>query len=400
MAEAEAILLRRFTATGDAEAFAEIIRCHAGLVYGAAMRILADMDRAADVAQETFLQLAKDAPRVSGSLAGWLHRVATHKAIDQMRREASRKRCEAEYVGGPPQETSEWKELSRYVDEELNNLDEQTRDVLIAHFLESRTTRQIAAAQGVSQATVSRRVDAGVTRLRVALRRRGVLVAAGALSAMLGENAAQAAPAAVMMELGKIALVGAPAASVSVSAAHVVTTGLRAGVTAKVAVVAAVAVIGTGSVVTYQHAAGSRSSENTVVTRSPVSRTPSRTVSSSGSAAPSPAPRASAAGGGPSAAAQQWNDLINTARSQAGAQTDQQPMLVPQGAAAPVIPTIRMTGIPTHDETHSSNPRGHSGVVGECGRAALSTGVAGEIRRGSGPVEVLHCAIRRQHHVP
>ena len=45
MSESETILLRRFAATGDPEAFSEIVRRHAGLVYGACLRVLADKDR-------------------------------------------------------------------------------------------------------------------------------------------------------------------------------------------------------------------------------------------------------------------------------------------------------------------------------------------------------------------
>ncbi|MCK4292050.1 MAG: hypothetical protein KAY65_02550 [Planctomycetes bacterium] len=41
MLESENILLRRFAATGDAEAFAEVVRRHVGLVYGASLRVLA-----------------------------------------------------------------------------------------------------------------------------------------------------------------------------------------------------------------------------------------------------------------------------------------------------------------------------------------------------------------------
>jgi DNA-directed RNA polymerase specialized sigma24 family protein len=47
--ENESILLQRFAKTGDPEVFSEIVRRHAGLVYGACLRILADKDRAADV---------------------------------------------------------------------------------------------------------------------------------------------------------------------------------------------------------------------------------------------------------------------------------------------------------------------------------------------------------------
>ena len=319
MAEAEAVLLTRFTKAGDAEALAEIVRRHAGLVYAAALRILADVDTASDVAQETFLQLTKDAHRVRGSLPGWLHRVATHKAIDQMRRDSSRRRREAEYALGQPRAVVDWKDVSPYVDEELSKLDAGIRDTLVAHFLEGRTTRQIAAAQGVSQATISRRVDAGVARLRSALRRRGILVAAGALSALLSENAAQAAPPALMAELGKIALIGGHAAAVSGSAwtAQALASGLLTGVKANVVALAAVAVIGAGSVVTYRNATRPRPSENTVITRSATRRMSSRVVSSpalsSASSRSRPAGRTC-----PSEAAQRWNELISLGRAQAG----------------------------------------------------------------------------------
>ncbi len=260
MAETEAVLLSRFARTGDAEAFAEIIRRHAGLVYGAALRVLADMDRAADVAQETFLQLTKDARGVTGSLPGWLHRVATHKAIDQMRRESSRRHREAQYAAGRSRPIDQWKDVSPYVDEGLNDLNPELRDILIAHFLEGRTTRHIAAVRGISQATVSRRIEAGVTNLRMVLRRRGIIVGIGALSLLLGDNAVKAAPASLMGELGKIAMVGQHVATVSTAATassasgfQMVLSGAWASVKVKAIVAASVAVIGAGSVVTYHH---------------------------------------------------------------------------------------------------------------------------------------------------
>jgi RNA polymerase sigma factor (sigma-70 family) len=261
MAETEAILLSRFVHSGDAEAFAEIIRRYAGLVYGAALRVLADVDRASDIAQDTFLQLAKDAGSVTGSLPGWLHRVATHKAIDQVRRDATRRRREAEYsVARPEGETTDWREISPYVDEGLNLLDPHLRTILISHFLEGRSTREIARARGISQATVSRRIETGVELLRAGLRRRGILVAAGALGLLLGDNAVEAAPPALLTELGKIALVSgsfatSTAAAGTVSGLGVWTAGALAAIKANIAAIAttAVIIVGIGSVATYQH---------------------------------------------------------------------------------------------------------------------------------------------------
>jgi RNA polymerase sigma factor (sigma-70 family) len=318
MAETEAVLLDRFARTGDAEAFAEITRRHAGLVYGAALRILADMDRAADVAQETFLQLAKDAHKISGSLSGWLHRVATHRAIDQVRRDASRRRREDEYAANQVRQATEWKDLSRYVDQGLDELDAEMREILVAHYLEGRTTRQIGQAREISQATVSRRLDAGVMRLRSILRRRGVFVSAGLLGTMLTENAVQAAPAGVMTELGKMALVGsagaAATAGASASAAQAVGGGVIAGVKAKVVAAAVVAVVGVGSVVTYQQATNS--------SPEPAPQTSPADNSTSGPArravtTTTPPSRVSTQAAGPSQAAEEWTELIGSGEGRA-----------------------------------------------------------------------------------
>lgn len=271
--ETEVVLLRRFARTGDAEAFSEIIRRHAGLVYGAAWRILADMDRASDVAQETFLQLTKDAAKVTGSLPGWLHRVATHKAIDLVRRDSSRKHRETRYAAGQPREVRSWREISPHVDEGLNTLDTELREILVAHFLEGQSTRQIAGVRGISQATVSRRLEAGVATLRGRLRRRGLLVAAGTLSMLLGDRAVSAAPACLKMELGKMALAGGQAAAVSAAGAGASNTwsvlqstaeGVLTGIKTKLVAAAAVAAVGVGTVVTYQQIAGSAMPETTM----------------------------------------------------------------------------------------------------------------------------------------
>jgi RNA polymerase sigma factor (sigma-70 family) len=343
MAETEAILLKRFAKSRDAEAFAEISRRHAGLVYGAALRILADVDRASDVAQETFLQLTKDAATVTGSLPAWLHRVATHKAIDQVRREATRRRREAQYVAGRPDQTAEWKEISPYVDEGLDELDPGIREILVAHFLAGHTTRQIAGVQGISQATVSRRIEAGVEQLRAKLRRRGIIVAVGVLSSLLGENAVEAAPALLLSELGKMALAGGSAAVATAAATGTgsglgaAATGVVAAVKTHAAAVAAVAIIGAGSVITYQHAVKSTSmrSASSVpaapVLPSPPPRVSSPTVVSQRRPAPDT---------GRSPAAEEWDAMMNAVASQAGRRSGETPAAQPSEVQPQVASTV------------------------------------------------------------
>lgn len=249
MAENEIMLLERFAGTGDTEAFAQIVRQYAGLVYGTCLRILADTDAAADATQETFFQLMKRASEVRGSLAGWLHRVATGKAVDLIRRDSARRQRERQHVDDRSGEDRTWREVSPYVDEALTRLDDQTRDLLVGHYLEGRSMADLARQRGISRPTVSREIESGLARLRAQLRRQGVLVAAGALSTLLAQSTAQSAPAVVLQQLGRIALVwakAAPAASLS----SVLAYGLAAAAKVKVIIVAAIVVAGAG-LITY-----------------------------------------------------------------------------------------------------------------------------------------------------
>jgi len=242
-------LLRRFAEKGDAEAFSEIVRRHAGLVYGASLRVLEDKTRAADVVQETFFQLYKDAGHITGPVSSWLHSVATRKAIDVVRKDSRRKRREVKYAVERLREAESWQDISGHIDEGLDELDDQTREILIQRFFEGRSMADIAGEMGISQPTVSRRVESGVSKLRETLRKRGVIVAATALVSLLTENAVEAAPVLVMKELGKIVLLGTTAAS---SGGSTATTGMLIGIKAKIIAATAAAAIGTVGVVAYK----------------------------------------------------------------------------------------------------------------------------------------------------
>ena len=244
MAENEAILLERFSTRADAQAFAELVRRYVRLVYSTSWRVLRDETDAADVTQETFFELTRQADRISGSLGVWLHHVATRKSVDLIRRNMHRRRRERAYARIHPEEARTWHDLSGHVDEALESLDKSTKSLLLEHFLAGKTTVEIARERGVSQATVSRRINDGLEQLRGILRRQGLLVAAASLGTLLMENASQAVPAMVMVELSKMTMIGTTGAATALGGKVAAGAGVFKTVFATTAILAAASVIG------------------------------------------------------------------------------------------------------------------------------------------------------------
>src|SRR6202521_871036 len=72
----------------DPAAFEALVRRHQGALYNFSLRMLGRADDAADVAQETFVQLFTHLGQLDEreSLAPWLFRVARNRCIDVIRR--------------------------------------------------------------------------------------------------------------------------------------------------------------------------------------------------------------------------------------------------------------------------------------------------------------------------
>jgi RNA polymerase sigma-70 factor (ECF subfamily) len=83
--EAQQLLAAR---RNDSGAFEALVRRHQGPLYNFCLRMLGQTDDAADVAQETFVQLYSHLGRLDERepIAPWLFRVARNRCIDMIRR--------------------------------------------------------------------------------------------------------------------------------------------------------------------------------------------------------------------------------------------------------------------------------------------------------------------------
>jgi hypothetical protein len=88
---------------------------------------------------------------------------------------------------------------------------ENLRELLVLHFLQGRSTIQIAASRGVSQPTISRRMAEALELLRGKLRERGIQAGLVPIQTIL-LHSNQVVPEALRAGLGKIALAKAATA--------------------------------------------------------------------------------------------------------------------------------------------------------------------------------------------
>ncbi len=244
MSDDQALLIR-YARSRDAEAFALLVQRYTALVFSVACRVTGNASTAEDITQDCFLTLASQASSIRGSLPAWLHRVALNRSMYISRNEVKRQRREIRaFTPSKTAGESTWNQITPLVDAALAKLPDEFREPLVQHFLLGRSQVQIAENLHIGQATVSRRIQEGIERLREHLKNAGVVCGSAALSTMIVKNASAAVPARLSASLAKMAMAGPTkiAASASITAILI----------AKGKIIAAVAaVVIVGAVLTY-----------------------------------------------------------------------------------------------------------------------------------------------------
>jgi RNA polymerase sigma factor (sigma-70 family) len=196
-------LLERFaTLPGEAaeSAFAALVTRHGPMVWRVCRRVLHDEHDAQDAFQATWLVLVRKAGslRDRDSVGNWLFGVASRVALD-IRAASSRRRLhEGQYAEGrslmAPAEDRDGHDLGPLLHEELRCLPERYRTPIVLCYLEGLTHEQAALHLGRPVGTVRSRLARGRERLRLGLARRGVVLPAAGLIAILGRDASAAVP--------------------------------------------------------------------------------------------------------------------------------------------------------------------------------------------------------------
>jgi RNA polymerase sigma factor (sigma-70 family) len=214
-------LLHAYCAQRDEAAFAALVQRHSRLVLAVCDRVLRQREDNEDVFQATFLALARDAASVRrrDSIAGWLHGVARHIALDARRSATRRHRHEgrAMTTATPnPAWEAAWREVQLILDQAIQRLPDRYREPFVLCCLEDLSRAQAAVRLGIKEGTVGSRLTEARRRLRDRLARRGVDLTAVLAAAAVAAGVARAdVPPTLTASITRVAaqLVGGQALS-------------------------------------------------------------------------------------------------------------------------------------------------------------------------------------------
>ncbi len=201
-------LLEHYVETGSEQAFRELVDSYINLVFSAAVRLLeGDQQRAEDVAQIVFADLARMAPRLSrdAKLGGWLHRHTCFVAKNILRAERRRAARERAAMDNVDMETPPSAVLP-ILDEAIDRLGSEDRAAIVLRFFEGRDFRSIGLALGSNEDAARMRVARAIEKLRRILHGRGVTLSTTALGAALAGDWITAAPAGLAVTISGAAL--------------------------------------------------------------------------------------------------------------------------------------------------------------------------------------------------
>jgi RNA polymerase sigma factor (sigma-70 family) len=252
---ADAQLLCRYADEKSEAAFAELVGRHLDLVYSAALRRLGgDAHRAADVAQQVFTTLARDAANLSrhAVLTAWLYTATRNAAIDLIRSEQRRHTREQEastmqnlFATTPD---AVWEKLRPELDQIMDELSDGDRTAVLLRFFEKRPFADIGAALQLSEDAARMRIDRALEKLRTLLARRGITSTAAALGMVLVNQSVAAAPSGMAGSVASTALAASAAGSTSVATEVLGFMSIKTGLSA-VGLLALLAMLG---VATYE----------------------------------------------------------------------------------------------------------------------------------------------------
>lgn len=153
----------------DAVSFEALLRRHQAMVFSIARHYVFDEARAEDIAQDVFLQLHAELPRLQSEahVVAWLRRVTAHRSIDALRSPAMARATTLDAMGDPVAPVAEQDFLlADHLRRLVASLPDQQRIAVILRYQEDLSPGEIAETLEMPVATVKSHLRRALDGLR------------------------------------------------------------------------------------------------------------------------------------------------------------------------------------------------------------------------------------------
>lgn len=170
---------------GDMSAFEEIISLHEQSVYRIALRYTQNESDALDISQETFIKVYRALSSFKGdsALSTWIYRIASNVCIDHMRKnnkisevplyktdaDGNTYDIEVSSTIGNPDEYVESMETISEINDALNKLSDEHKEIIIFRDIEGFSYTEISNILELEEGTVKSRISRARKKLRTIL---------------------------------------------------------------------------------------------------------------------------------------------------------------------------------------------------------------------------------------
>ena len=172
----ELVELLHRVSRGDADAFARLYDATSSRTYGVVWRVLRSADHAAEVTQEVYTEVWRQATRfesTKGSVTAWITTMAHRRAVDRVRSVTSEVARDEHYARDEPGREVDhvWEDVSERLDAErvrkgLEKLTPIQREALTLAYFGGFTQSQVAERLKLPLGTVKTRIRDGLISLR------------------------------------------------------------------------------------------------------------------------------------------------------------------------------------------------------------------------------------------